>query len=48
MRSALAKDEGFREGYVANIAALLHNEYGITNYEKRTKAADDILKLIFE
>ncbi len=34
-------------GYVSNIAMLLHDNYGITDYEKRNQAAEDILKLIF-
>jgi hypothetical protein len=47
IRDAFEKDEGFKLGYVANVAMLLHDRYGITNHEKRTKAANDILNLIF-
>jgi len=47
MRSALAGDAGFRQGYIANVAMLLHDHYGITDYEKRNKAAEEILDLIF-
>ncbi len=45
---AFAADPDFRNGYVANIAMLLHDRYGIRNYEKRNKAGDDIVRLIFE
>jgi len=38
----------FRDGYVSNVAMLLHDRYGITDYETRNKAADDIIHLIFE
>ena len=47
IRDALEEDEGFRIGYVSNIAMLLHDRYGITDYKTRNKAAEDILKLIF-
>ena len=47
MGGALATDEGLYQGYQANVAMLLHDQYGITDYEKRNKAADDILSLIF-
>lgn len=47
MRDEFEKDEGFKEAYVANIAMLLHDRYGIRNYEKRNAAAEDILKLVF-
>jgi len=39
---------GFKHGYISNIAMLLHDQYGITDYETRNKAAEDILKLIFD
>lgn len=48
MAKVLRTDEGLRIGYVANIAMLLHDHYGIRNYEKRNKAANDILNLVFE
>lgn len=47
MQDVFNKDEDFKMGYIANIAMLLHDRYGITNYEKRNQAAEDILKLIF-
>jgi len=47
MRKALEKDGSLLVGYVSNIAMLLHDKYGITDYEKRNRAAKDILKLIF-
>ena len=47
MRKSLKKDGGLLVGYVSNIAMLLHDKYGITNYEKRNRAARDIIKLVF-
>ena len=47
MCEAFETDEEFRQTYIANIAMLLHDKYGITDYETRNNAAEDILKLIF-
>ncbi len=47
MRERFEKDKGFKQGYIANIAMLLHDRYGITDYEIRNRAAEDLLKLIF-
>lgn len=50
MRDAFEVDQesgGLKDGYISNIAMLLHDNYGITNYDKRNQAAEDILKLIF-
>jgi hypothetical protein len=47
MCEAFKEDEDFRRGYVDNIAMLLHDRYGITNYYERNKAAEDIMELIF-
>lgn len=47
MRGAFEEDEHFKHGYVSNIAMLLHDQYRITDYEERTQAAEDILRLIF-
>jgi hypothetical protein len=47
MRKALERDEDLRWCYVSNVAMLLHDRYGITDYDQRTQAAEDILKLIF-
>ena len=47
MREAL-KDEGLKLAYVSNIAMLLHDRYGITNYEERNQAAEDVLDLMFK
>ena len=47
MREAL-KDEDLRWSYISNIAMLLHDRYGITDYETRNQAAEDILNLLFE
>jgi len=41
------ENKDLRIGYVANIAMLLHDRYGITDYETRNRAAEDILILIF-
>ena len=41
------EDEDLRIGYISNIAMLLHDRYGITDYKTRNRAAVDILKLIF-
>ncbi len=48
MADAFAADPGFRDGYVANVAMLLSDHYGITDPETRNKAGDDIVRLIFE
>jgi len=47
MRKAFERDGGLLVGYVSNIAMLLHDKCGITDYEKRNRAAKDILRLIF-
>ena len=47
MCKALEQDEGLKLGYVSNVAMLLHDRYGITDYDQRNQAAEDILKLIF-
>ncbi|MCK5445486.1 MAG: hypothetical protein KAI73_07680 [Rhodospirillaceae bacterium] len=51
-RAAMAEhfriDPDFRETYVANVAMLLHYEYGLVDHETRNKAGDDIVRLIFE
>ncbi len=43
----LKHDEGLRIAYVANVAMLLHDRYGIKDYEQRNRAANEILDLIF-
>lgn len=48
MAQALRDDEGLRLAYVANIAMLLFDRYGIIDEVRRNEAADAILKLIFE
>lgn len=47
MRKVFEKDADFAETYVANIAMLLHDKYGITNPHERHSAGTDILELIF-
>lgn len=32
---------GLKHGYVSNIAMLLHDKYGITDFETRNKAGGD-------
>jgi len=43
MRDAFEKDPDFKQGYISNIAMLLHDQYP----GERNAAAEDILKLIF-
>jgi len=47
MRKAFEKDQGFYEGYHSNIAMLLHDKCGITDYSERNKIAKEIMRLIF-
>ena len=47
MGDTLQEDDDLYQGYQANVAMLLHDRYGITDYEKRNEAADEILSLIF-
>ena len=47
IRQAFEDDPDFRRGYQDNIAMLLHDRHGITEYDARNKAANDIIKLIF-
>jgi hypothetical protein len=47
MCRAFKEDEEFRQTYVANVAMLLFDKYGIINYEERNNAAEDIINLIF-
>ena len=47
MRDVFEKDADFKYGYVANVAMLLYDRYGITDFDERNAAATDILELIF-
>lgn len=47
MRDAFDADPDFKMSYIANIAMLLYDHHGITDYDKRNAAAEDILKLVF-
>ena len=47
MAEELEKDAGLYLGYVANVAMLLHDKYGITDRKERNLAAIAILDLIF-
>ena len=48
MKQELEKDEELRFAYQSNIAMLLHDKYGVPDFDKRNETANDILKLIFE
>jgi hypothetical protein len=37
----------FKDSYIANVAMLLHDRYGITDPRTRNNAAEDIIDLIF-
>jgi len=47
MRKTFEKDTDFAETYVANIAMLLHDRYGLLGHKERNNAATDIMELIF-
>ena len=55
MRDALSEDEGLRHGYVANIAALLRDRYGINPHkgdplwdeQADIRAANEIIDLVY-
>lgn len=48
MKDAFKGDPHFRQAYVDNVAMLLHDSHGITEYDARNAAANDIIALIFE
>ena len=47
-KKTFEENESFREGYVANIAMLLYDKYGIIDMEERNRAANDIMAVIFD
>ena len=47
MGRAFIDDPDLRLGYVSNIAMLLHDQYDITDHERRNKIAEAVLNLIF-
>ena len=47
MRKAFNKDYAFYESYQSNIAMLLYDKAGITDYNERNKIAKEIMRLIF-
>jgi len=47
-KKAFEEDDNFRNVYVANIAMLLHDKYGLINYKDRNAAANDIMAVIFD
>ncbi len=48
MVKAFEADPDFRQGYVSNVAMLLHDQFGITDFETRNKAGEAIITLVFE
>lgn len=47
IKQAFADDPNFRQGYIDNVAMTIHDN-GLTDCEARNKAADQIIKLLFE
>ena len=47
-KKAFEKDQGFRIAYQSNVAAVLMDRYGMDDHEERNRAANDIMKVIFE
>ncbi|MEE9548744.1 MAG: hypothetical protein V3V68_05255 [Nitrosomonadaceae bacterium] len=47
MANCFREDPDLQLTYIANIAMLLHDQHGITNYKKRNVAAKDIFDLVF-
>lgn len=47
MANSIKEDAGIRIAYLANIAMLLSDKYGIEDYYQRNEAAKDIINLIF-
>ena len=47
-KKSFEESEGFRYGYQSNIAMLLHDRYGMIDYESRNQAAIDIMAVIFD
>ena len=47
-KKAFEEDENFRNVYKDNIAMLLYDRYGITDYKDRNNAANDIMSVIFD
>ncbi len=47
-KKAFEEDDNFRNTYVANIAMLLYDKYGLINYKDRNAAANDIMAVIFD
>lgn len=41
-------DQIWRYPWQSNIAMLLHDRYGITDWDKRNQAATDILNMIYD
>jgi len=47
MAARLGRDPGTYIAYRAGVAMLLHDQYNITDFETRNRAAADILALVF-
>lgn len=48
MRHCFEDDPNLRETYVSNIAMLLYDKHGITDFEERDQAAKEIMALVFD
>lgn len=48
MGENFSDDAGLLYGYVSNIAMLLHDRYGIKDFQERNKAALAIMNLVFD
>lgn len=48
MRHCFENNSDLRHTYVSHIAMLLHDQYGITDFEERNQAARQIMALIFD
>jgi hypothetical protein len=48
IKDELENDKGLRIAYIANVAMLLHDKYGVTDFKERNNAAIDILNLLFD
>jgi len=47
MGAEIFGDPGLLATYQANVAMLLHDRYGVTDFDQRNEAAVDVLRLIF-
>lgn len=47
IKEALEKDPELEWAYVSNVAMVLHDRYGITDFIELAKATKEILKVLF-